>query len=39
MESRPDIASKSDVKVMLDTFYEKVVLDPLIGPFFTEIEK
>ncbi len=24
---------------MLDTFYEKVVLDPLIGPFFTEIVK
>ena len=32
-----DISSKADIKKLIDGFYEKVIKDPEIGTFFTEV--
>ncbi len=32
-----DIESATDVKILIDAFYKKVVTDPIIGFFFTEV--
>lgn len=34
-----DIENKEDIKVLVDAFYEQVVLDKDIGPFFTEVAR
>ncbi|OYU96428.1 MAG: globin [Bacteroidetes bacterium B1(2017)] len=32
-----DILSKSDIKLMVDTFYDKVKVDDLLGPIFHQV--
>lgn len=32
-----DISSKEDIKHLVDTFYKRVMVDPVIGHFFTEV--
>ncbi len=32
-----DITTKQDIQILVDTFYKKVVTDPVIGHFFTEV--
>ncbi len=43
MESRPNsrklIESRQDIQLLVDSFYEKVRQDNLIGPIFTEVAK
>ena len=34
-----DIEDRKDIELMINTFYEKVIADPFIGPFFTETVK
>lgn len=36
MEMKKDITTLDEVKNLVDTFYEKVALDDLIGPIFIE---
>jgi len=31
------LTDKSDIKVLVDSFYKKATLDPIIGHFFTEV--
>jgi len=33
----PDITTKEDIKTAVDQFYQKVRLDPLLGPIFDQI--
>lgn len=33
---KKDIKTQADVQLLVDTFYEKVKADPVIGPVFTE---
>jgi truncated hemoglobin YjbI len=32
-----DIESKTDIEILIDKFYEKVLTDPIIGFIFTDI--
>lgn len=32
-----DIVSQADVKELIDAFYKKVIVDPVIGSFFTDV--
>lgn len=32
-----DIQERADIELLVNRFYEKVVPDPLIGPFFTKV--
>jgi hemoglobin len=34
-----DISSEQDIKKLVDSFYEKVNSDPLLGPVFNEVAK
>ena len=34
---KKDITNKEDIKQLVDTFYTKVKVDPVIGFFFTEV--
>lgn len=34
-----DISSKEDIKLLVDTFYQKVAKDPVIGHHFSEVAK
>ena len=34
---KKDIASEADIHILIDTFYEKVIVDPIIGFIFTEV--
>jgi hemoglobin len=34
-----DIANSKDIQFLVDSFYQKVVIDNVIGPFFTEVVK
>lgn len=34
-----DITTKSDIIKLVDTFYAKVVADPMLGPAFNEVAK
>jgi hemoglobin len=34
---RQDILTRSDVTILVDTFYEKVKTDPLLGPVFSHV--
>jgi hemoglobin len=34
-----DIKSESDIKLLVDTFYKKVIVDPVIGYIFTDVAK
>lgn len=36
---KPDISTPADIKLMIDTFYQKVQQDALIGFFFNEVAK
>jgi hemoglobin len=36
---KKDIENIEDIKLLVNTFYETVKIDPLIGPIFTEIVK
>jgi hemoglobin len=39
MENKKDITNSSDVKLLVDTFYGQVMVDEIIGHFFTEVAK
>ncbi len=39
MTHNQDIESESDVKLLVDTFYKKILSDPEIGFFFTKVVK
>lgn len=39
MERLPDIENEQDVKLLIDTFYQKVTADPVIGYIFNDIAK
>ncbi len=32
-----DIVSQADIKELIDAFYKKVIVDPVIGTFFTDV--
>ena len=34
---RPDIAQEEQVKILVDSFYQKVNADPLLSPIFNEV--
>ena len=34
---KKDIATEADIQVLVDTFYEKVLVDPVIGFIFTDV--
>mgnify|MGYP003675116786 CR=1 FL=1 len=34
---KKDISNRKDIKKLVDKFYDKVKVDTLIGPFFTEV--
>lgn len=34
---KKDITSRQDIETLVDTFYKKVVKDPVIGGFFTKV--
>lgn len=36
---KPDILSKSDIKLLVDTFYDKAKINPVIGFIFTDVAK
>jgi len=36
-DMKPDITHRSDIKLTIDTFYEKVKADPVIGYIFNDI--
>ena len=36
---KPDIKTQSDIKLLVDTFYDKAKVNPVIGFIFTEIAK
>ena len=36
---KKDIESKADIELLVNSFYDKVKVDPVIGPFFTELVK
>ena len=36
-ESKNDITSEQDIKLLVDSFYKKVIVDPVIGFIFTEL--
>ncbi|SET83309.1 group III truncated hemoglobin [Hymenobacter actinosclerus] len=33
----PDIQTEADIKVLVDSFYDRVNADPLLGPVFNEV--
>lgn len=33
-----DILTRDDIKILVDSFYEKVQADPLIGPVFAHVD-
>lgn len=35
----PDITTAADIRRMVDCFYQQVLLDPLLGPLFTEVAR
>ncbi len=37
MTNKQDIKNRADVKLLVDSFYKKVLLDKAIGHFFTEV--
>ena len=37
MSTLTDISNRTDIKVLIDTFYEKVLEDEVIGHFFNEV--
>lgn len=37
-EVRHDIIQRQDIKALVDTFYEKVKADPLLGPVFSHVD-
>lgn len=37
MNSKKDIISSADIKRLVDSFYDKVVQDSTLGPFFNEV--
>lgn len=36
---KPDITGRNDIILLVDTFYEKVSRDAVIGPIFTDVAK
>ena len=36
---KSDIAGRGDIEVMVRTFYDKVKIDPVIGPIFNDVAK
>jgi len=34
---KPDIASRDDIKQLVDAFYDQALTDPVIGFFFTDV--
>ena len=39
MEVKPDIAGTDDITLLVQEFYKKATVDPLIGTFFMEVVK
>ena len=37
--ARPDIQTEADIKLLVDTFYEKVNGDPLLSPVFNDVAR
>lgn len=37
MKTKSDIQSKDDIKLMVDTFYEKVKLNEVLNPYFANL--
>ena len=37
--AKKDIQTREDIELLVQTFYEKVIADPLIGRIFTEVIK
>ncbi len=37
--AKKDIQAREDIELLVKTFYEKVIADPVIGPIFTEVIK
>ena len=37
--AKKDIQTREDIELLVKTFYEKVIADPVIGPIFTEVIK
>jgi hemoglobin len=35
---KPDITSREDIKLLVDSFYDKVKVDGLIGPVFSHVD-
>lgn len=33
-----DLSSREDIKVLVDSFYGKVIQDPLLGPIFSKLD-
>jgi hemoglobin len=38
-KQRRDIETRADIERLVDTFYSRVMVDPLIGPIFTEVAR
>ncbi|WP_295128258.1 group III truncated hemoglobin [uncultured Leifsonia sp.] len=36
---RPDLTDRDDVRFLVEAFYRRAFLDPLIGPIFTDIAR
>ena len=36
---KKDLANIEDIKLLIDSFYKKVIVDPTISHFFTEVVK
>ncbi|MDE3248724.1 MAG: group III truncated hemoglobin [Bacteroidota bacterium] len=34
-----ELATRTDIELLVDSFYEKVKVDPLIGPIFNDVAK
>lgn len=37
--TKPDITNEADIKLMVDTFYQKVNADEMLGPVFNDFAK
>lgn len=38
-QQRPDIETRADIERLVETFYTGVMVDPVLGPIFTDVAK
>ena len=38
-QQRPDIETRADIERLVETFYSGVMVDPVLGPIFTDVAK